>query len=883
LAAISGQAEEDLVAFFTFIIFSCTLERKFYFSKKSMLKQLLVITALVTFFCKPSAMAQVALHFNGVNNTVQTSGSPVLNNQSRTVDAWINTTYTPTTQIVICDWGAFSPLGSRFTLNVTTNRLRIEVGGVGITGNSLVNTGQWLHVTAVYESSITTSNNVFLYINGVLDAAGTFTGYPVLTTTNTTGFRIGARVDGISLFSGAIDEVKIYNYARTAAQIAADTVEYCAPIPGLVAYYKLNEGVPNAINTGSTNAVDYSGNGNNGTLSTFTLSGTSSNWVPGRVRQNAPLISASPGTLICAGTPVTLSVNTSNSFTWSTGNTSSQTIAVSPSTSTIYSLSVTNNQNCVAFSTLAVSVSNGLPTLTITTSPNPQCLGAPAILTASGALTYSWTGGVSNGQAFTPSLSGTYSVTAVNGCGTVSAVRTLTVNPLPVSVLASSNSLCQGTSATLTASAAANAYTWMPGALSNSVILASPLVNTNYTVTASDGTCRGTTTVQINTIISPTVTLPSASALICQGQTYTVQASSSAANSSFTWLPSGGNNSTGTLSPQSTTAYSVLSTNSLGCTGNAQIVMVVTAQPPLTIAASKTLVCAGQSVTLTASGAGTYTWNNGPAGASATVTPPAPGDIYSVTASAASNTCTATKTIAILVFSPTVTATSAATVCAGQSFTLSAAGASTYSWNGSAAPGGTVLITPTLTADYTLTTLSTSLTTSCGTSQIASITVAGLPLVIASASPTMVCKSYPTILIANGATSYTWSALNQTAQQVTLTPIGNTTYTVTGTGSDGCVNTATVNVKVVLCPGFEEFQGLAATRIYPNPAKDYLTIDSQELLHFEILDQTGRSILQLEGVEGRQDVSLEALPAGLYFMVLRKDKQQHIRKLLVDQ
>jgi hypothetical protein len=146
----------------------------------------------------------------------------------------------------------------------------------------------------------------------------------------------------------------------------------------------------------------------------------------------------------------------------------------------------------------------------------------------------------------------------------------------------------------------------------------------------------------------------------------------------------------------------------------------------------------------------------------------------------------------------------------------------------------------------------------------------------------MVCKSYPTTLIANGATSYTWSALSQTAQQVTLSPLGNTTYTVTGTGSDGCVNTATVNVKVVNCPGFEEFQGLAATRIYPNPAKDFLTIDSQELLHFEILDQTGRSILQLEGVEGRQDVSLEALPAGLYFMVLRKDKQQHIRKLMVD-
>lgn len=405
-----------------------------------------VITALMSLSL--NFYSQTALHFNGVNNIVQTNNAPVLNNQSRTVDAWIKTTATQTTQMVLCDWGIFTTLGSRYTLNITNNRLRIEVGGIGLTGNQLVNTGQWMHVTAVYESSITTGNNVFLYVNSVLDAAGTFTGYPVLSTTNTTGLRLGVRVDGLNFYTGAMDEVKVYNYARSAAQVAADTVEYCAPQTGLVAYYKLNEGIPNGINTGSVTAIDYSGFANNGTLSTFTLSGTSSNWVPGRVRQNAPLISASPGTIICAGSPHSLSVTTANTFTWSTGNSSSTLIAVSPTISTVYSISVTNNQNCVAFSTLSITVSNGLPSLSITTSQNPMCLGASALLTARGAQTYSWTGGITNNLPFTPTTTTSYSLLASNGCGTVNFVQTLTVLPLPVTALTSVSNLCQGSTAT---------------------------------------------------------------------------------------------------------------------------------------------------------------------------------------------------------------------------------------------------------------------------------------------------------------------------------------------------------------------------------------------------------------------------------------------------
>jgi hypothetical protein len=318
--------------------------------------------------------------------------------------------------MVIADWGVISPNGSRFTLNTINSRLRIEVGGVGFTGTTSLNTGQWFHVSTVYNPTITNGANAFLYVNGLLEASGTFTGYTTLTTTNTVGFRLGVRVDGINFFNGAMDEVKVYNYARTQAQIAADTLEYCGPQPGLVAYYKLNEGIANATNTGSTTAIDYSGNGNNGSLNSFTLSGTASNWVTGRITTGSPSIQVGPSSNICSGSSVSLSSTPANTFTWSTGNTTNTQIAVSPTTTTIYSISTTNVLNCVVSSSVLITVNNSVPVLTITALQNPICNGLATALTASGAASYTWSGGIINGQAFSPTTTSTYSLSASNGC-----------------------------------------------------------------------------------------------------------------------------------------------------------------------------------------------------------------------------------------------------------------------------------------------------------------------------------------------------------------------------------------------------------------------------------------------------------------------------------
>ncbi|MBK7222639.1 MAG: hypothetical protein IPH94_15375 [Saprospiraceae bacterium] len=66
-----------------------------------------------------------------------------------------------------------------------------------------------------------------------------------------------------------------------------------------------------------------------------------------------------------------------------------------------------------------------------------------------------------------------------------------------------------------------------------------------------------------------------------------------------------------TVPPVATTSYSVVVTDGNGCTNSASATVVVNPLPVVTISATDTLVCAGDAVTLTASGGGSYAWSNG--------------------------------------------------------------------------------------------------------------------------------------------------------------------------------------------------------------------------------------------------------------------------------
>tara|TARA_B110000046_G_scaffold29549_1_gene31089 strand:+ start:1142 stop:2944 length:1803 start_codon:yes stop_codon:yes gene_type:complete len=233
---------------------------------------LLSILALNGFTQNPNG-----LHFDGVNDIIETDYSGISGTNSRTVEAWIKTTYVASQQ-VITDWGAMTT-GQRFTFNMIGGKLRCEIGGQGVTGPTAISDNNWHHVAITFNNS--SSPKFRLYVDGSLEASFNLSNVTMNTAT-TNSFQIGERVDGANNFAGVIDEVRVWNYDRSASEISNNmNTEFCTIPSGLVAYHKMNQGTVNITNTGIDESPDVSGNGNDGDLSGFALTGTTSNWVTG--------------------------------------------------------------------------------------------------------------------------------------------------------------------------------------------------------------------------------------------------------------------------------------------------------------------------------------------------------------------------------------------------------------------------------------------------------------------------------------------------------------------------------------------------------------------------------------------------------------------------
>lgn len=481
---------------------------------------------------------------------------------------------------------------------------------------------------------------------------------------------------------------------------------------------------------------------------------------------------------ICAATTATLTANGATTYTWST-STISTSITPSPTTTTVYTVTGTNSNNCKNTATSTVTV-NQPPALSVNTAT--ICAGATATLTASGATTYTWNTSAIN-ASITPSPTTTtvYTVNGTtNGCTTVKTT-TVTVNPLPT-VGVNSPTICVGNTATLTATGAST-YTWSTAALV-STITPSPTVTTVYTVTGTDAhACKNsaTSTVTVNSL--PTISVNSPT--ICAGSTTTLTASGA---NTYNWN-TGVTTSTLSTTPPTTTIYTVTGTNSNNCKNSATATVAVNALP--VVNASSIAICAGNTTTLTASGASTYTWNTGATTATINTTPTST-TVYTVTGTNANN-CKNVTTLTVTVNSLPVISVNSASICIGATATLTAGGASTYSWN-TGATASTINPSPNATTVYTVTG-----TNSNNCKNLATVTVTVYSLPVVSVNSATICSGSNAALNANGANTYVWNT-GATTPSITPSPTVATIYTVTGVDLHGCKNSATSTVSVKPLP-----------------------------------------------------------------------------------
>ncbi len=218
----------------------------------------IILVLLFPILCFQSVAQQNSLLFDGVDDRVTVPLNSAFNSANTlTLEAWINATQwkSQVHQGTIIGRDASNQTG--YVLRCGANgKISFNVGNGGgiwteVVSPAIMQTNIWYHVAGVFDNG-----NMYLYIDGNL--VGSTTSNPIGSAT--TGLYIGDSPGYPGrVFAGYIDEVRVWNVARSQAQIAAnDTIDLPANEPGLVAYYKFNQvsgtTTPNEI-TATTNST----------------------------------------------------------------------------------------------------------------------------------------------------------------------------------------------------------------------------------------------------------------------------------------------------------------------------------------------------------------------------------------------------------------------------------------------------------------------------------------------------------------------------------------------------------------------------------------------------------------------------------------------------
>lgn len=374
-------------------------------------------------------------------------------------------------------------------------------------------------------------------------------------------------------------------------------------------------------------------------------------------------------------------------------------------------------------------------------------------------------------------------------------------------------------------STGALSYLWSNGQTTATLSNAAP--GTYHVVVTDAAGCKITKDVVIGnsgTTLTFAVT-PSPVAAICAGGNVTLNATS---NPGYTYQWYLGSNPIGgaTSSSYNATAagnYSVRAVSG-SCNGTQNVQVVQVAPPTATITpAGSTTFCSGSSLVLDATaGSGyTYQWykDNGIiAGATgATYTATASGG-YTVKVSAGA-TCQSTSSPVNIIVNPspsaTLTTTGSLNFCSGSNvkFDVSTGTGYTYQWYQDGDP-----IDNATQSTYSATTSGTynvqvSLGSCHSSSEFKTVTVLQRPTVVVTPTTSTIEKFQTQTLTASGASQYNWSSLPDMVSSTTTTgtyrPLSTTTYTVEGTASNGCRNTAAAIINVIGCGDVTNFSATA--------------------------------------------------------------------------
>jgi gliding motility-associated-like protein len=584
---------------------------------------------------------------------------------------------------------------------------------------------------------------------------------------------------------------------------------------------------------------------------------------------NSPSVNAGNDTTICAGQSIALNATSQAgaSLVWSNG--AANGVPFIPGSTATYTVTATSGANC-----------NTTDNIVVTISPLPAvwagldqtvCAGTNVTLSGLGANAYSWNNGVSNGVSFNPPLGQTtYTVVgfSAQNCSAVDSV-VITVNPSPIPVISGAQTYCQNNPPVLSTTLPFSTYSWSTGV--STPTSSATQANNPVTVTVTNQFNCSATSQPVNLTALQTI-VTNTSVNICQGQSALIHGiSQSTANiysqtfqtnlgcdstsnvtlnilplpainagtdqtvcenegvilsgtggTTYSWS-NGITNGVSFVQNVGTITYTVTGTDNNNCQNTDQVQVTVTALPNVDAGADVS-VCAGESVTLTASGASNVSWDNGVQDAVVFV----PGQTQTYTVTGTSNGCISTDQVLVTVFpTPTATASGDADYCNGESMNpiiFDAAGSTapytfTYTVNGQVQNPITVnsnsasFQPPPAVGTYiiVLTGVSSGGTAQCdqSLSDTVEIIVFANPVVDAG-EDIILCdpgsgNPIEVTLTGSGAVNYQWTGGVTNGQPFAPQP-GITEYTVTGTDVNGCTGSDQVSVNSLPLP---DAQGIA--------------------------------------------------------------------------
>lgn len=577
------------------------------------------------------------------------------------------------------------------------------------------------------------------------------------------------------------------------------------------------------------------------------------------VINSLPSFSLGNDTAQCGGF-IPLNPGTYSSYLWNTGS----TVNLLPVyTSGTYSVSVTDANGCIGADTIEVTI-HSEPTVNLG-NDIVQCGGA-ATLSAAGFSNYLWSTG-STASSIAVASTGTYSVTVsdANGCTATDQVD-VTVYSLPLVNLGNDTSLCGGT--LNLAPGSYSAYVWSTGSTASSI---SVISTGTYGVTITDANgCKASDNLLVTINSLPSVDL-GADISQCAG-TVNLDAGSF---SSYVWSTG---STTRDITVASTGAYSVTVADGNGCTNSDAINVSVYDLPEVSLG-NDTSLCGG-NLTLTADGgSNSYLWSTGGMLSSITVLN---SGSYSVRVTDG-NGCEKTDEIVVTVNTPEEDfLPTALTACAGES--LDAGSGNNYLWSTGAISRSIVV--------------STAETYSVSKEDINGCTVSDSTSVSIEALPTA---------------GFSFSIYNKSSAGFRADFTNTSSYQDSvnwdfGNGSTSIENSPTANfasgtydVKLIVinkCGADTQVQSVSfvagvsdlssgAIQLYPNPARDLLTIVSQNELSIDLVtmyDMYGKQVLVWTPKDSSRNearLNTKGLASGTYMVDIKSGESSLVKRVVV--